>query len=301
MKMNRLEYEKCRKNMTEALNKMSETHAKYVLEHYLGYPLLEYKGRPDLQCEAESIGVEVTCCEEDRIYGWLIDIANGQIFPENAKSSKGRLFWKLLWMKENYIRHKGLYPKENWNWYSDAEKALLVQESKEIMSVKASAFAIPAKNPTELITTIIARAVDKKMNQLIMYKPFKRMELFIWLPSLSLDDSNQVPIIHKMLQENALGYDHFAMNMYFRAVHILIGSTKLQSAELLTFTEEDVRKTKVSLCDLAGEEVFEQNGVPISHSSQFLCDTLDEVNRQVDERIYKKLKDFYPDGAWDEF
>ena len=67
--MNRLEYDKRRKNMTEALNKMSETHAKYVLEHYLGYPLLEYKGRPDLQCEAESIGVKVTCCEEDRIYG----------------------------------------------------------------------------------------------------------------------------------------------------------------------------------------------------------------------------------------
>lgn len=32
MKMNRLEYEKCRMNMTEALNQMSEPHTKYVLE-----------------------------------------------------------------------------------------------------------------------------------------------------------------------------------------------------------------------------------------------------------------------------
>lgn len=33
--MNKLEYDKNRKNMTEALNKMSKTHAKYVLEHDL--------------------------------------------------------------------------------------------------------------------------------------------------------------------------------------------------------------------------------------------------------------------------
>ncbi|MGO5096639.1 hypothetical protein ACTQ34_12570 [Agathobaculum sp. LCP25S3_E8] len=38
--MNRLEYDKRRKNMTEALNKMSETHAKYVLEHYPGLPFV---------------------------------------------------------------------------------------------------------------------------------------------------------------------------------------------------------------------------------------------------------------------
>ncbi|WP_373166266.1 hypothetical protein [Agathobaculum sp. Marseille-P7918] len=90
--MNRMEDEKNRKNVTEALNQMSETHAKHVLEHYLGYPLLERKGHPALQCETEPIGVEVTCCEENRIYGWLIDIANEQIFPENAKESKEKLF-----------------------------------------------------------------------------------------------------------------------------------------------------------------------------------------------------------------
>ena len=133
-----------------------------------------------------------------------------------------------------------------------------------------------------------------------MYKPFERLELFIWLKSLSLDDNSDVSIIHKMLQENALGYDRFAINTCFSAVHILIGSTELQSTALFTFTYEDVRKTKVSPCDLAGEEVFEQNGVPISRGQQFLCDTLDEVNRQVDEKIYEVLKNNHPDSAWDE-
>ena len=166
--MNRLEYEKSRKNMTKALNQMSETHAKYVLEHYLGYPLLERKGHPDLQCETESIGVEVTCCEENRIYGWLVDIANEQIFPENAKASKERLFGKLMWRKQYYAyRNNGLYPKEGWDLYSDAEKVFFIQKAKKVMSVKASALVIPECNSTELITKIIARAVDKKWISLL--------------------------------------------------------------------------------------------------------------------------------------
>lgn len=294
--MNKLEYDKNRKNMTEALNKMSKTHAKYVLEHYLGYPLLEYKGRPDLQCEAESIGVEVTCCEEDRIYGWLIDIANGQIFPENVKKSEEKLFEKLLWKKRNYAcLEYYMPPRACWKTFSDAERGIYIQKVKKLMHIRASALVIPERNSTELITKILVQAVDEKMGNLPTYEQFKRMESFIWLPSLSLDDNNDVQSIHTMLQKHV-----FAKTPCFRAVHILISSNELQSMALFTFTAEDVQRIKVSSGDLAGDGVFEQNGMLVSRDPQFLCDTLKELDRQVDEKINEILNNNYPDSAWDE-
>ncbi|WP_373166265.1 hypothetical protein [Agathobaculum sp. Marseille-P7918] len=113
--------------------------------------------------------------------------------------------------------------------------------------------------------------------------------------NLSLGDSNDVQSIHKMLQEHV-----FAKTPCFRAVHILISSTELQSTALFTFTAEDVQRIKVSSGDLAGDEVFEQNGMLVSRDPQFLCDTLKELDRQVDEKIYEILNNNYPDGAWDE-
>lgn len=290
------EDKKVRMNTTKALNQMPEAHAKYILEHYLSYPSLEFKDRPDLQCETESIGVEITCCDANECSGWLRDIANGRVFTKKAEEAKEKLLKYLLRQKQNYILFYAKLPSEAyWETLSDVQKEPYIQEVKRIMLVKASVFAMSGSDSVELITKVLAQAVDKKMAKLAKYTQFDRMELFISLQPFTLDDGNDVPIIHEMLQEHV-----FAKTPCFGAIHILIGSIELQSIALFTFTDKDVRKIKVHPWRFSGKEVFEQNYVKDTRAPHLLCDTLVELDRQVDEKIYEALKKDYPASAWDE-
>ena len=293
--MSKLEDEIVREAAKKALKQMPEALAKYILESYLGYPTLELRDRPDLQCKAESIGVEVTCCDENKIFGWLRDIATGRLFTKKTKDSEAELFdymYKIKLLRIQFYVH--MPSKEQWKTLSDGYKKFYIQEAKNLMRARASSIMMSGSDSLKLIINIITDAVDGKMDKLPKYQQFDRMELFISVQLFALDDNSDVPLIHEMLQEHV-----FAKTPCFGAVHILIVSYESQSMALFTFTKEDVQKTKVSPCDV-GKKVFEQYGIPDPRDPQRVLDKLNELDRRVDERICKVLKRICPDSAWDE-
>lgn len=293
--MSKLEDEIVREAAKKALKQMPEALAKYILESYLGYPTLELRDRPDLQCKAESIGVDVTSCDENRIFGWLRDIATGYIFPDNAKKSEAKLFNYMYEKKLGRTRLYSYMPEKSmWERISDEHKEFCIQKVKKLMRVRASSIVLSGNSSQERLMSAVTQAVDKKMSKLPKYKQFDRMELFISLQPVALDDSEDVPLIREMLQEHV-----FAKTPCFGAVHILISSTEMQSMALFTFTKEDVQKTKVSPCDV-GKKVFEQYGIPNPRDPQRVLDKLNEFDRRVDEKLCEVLKEGYPNSAWDE-
>ena len=88
---------------------MPEAHAKYILEHDLQYPTLKQGDKPDLRNEFASIGVEVTVRDVDKWSGLLSDIANGKIFPEQAKAAEKELHKHFFALKKSRL-YKSLPP-----------------------------------------------------------------------------------------------------------------------------------------------------------------------------------------------
>lgn len=231
------------------MNQITETRAGYILESCLGYPPLERRDRPDLQCKTESIGVDVTCCNENKIFGWLRDIVNGYLFPDNARKSEIILFNYMYDRKQGRTQLYAYMPsKDVRKGISDGHKEFFIQKAKKLMRVRASNIVMSGSSSVERLTNAIVQTVDKKMSKLPKYKQFDRMELFISLQPFALDDSNDVPLIRELLQEHV-----FAKTPCFGAVHILIGSAETQSMALFTFAEKDVQKTRVPLY-MAGEK-----------------------------------------------
>lgn len=293
--MSRLQDEIIREAAQKGLRKLTETRAGYVLESCLGYPPLERRNCPDLQCKIESIGVDVTSCDENKIFSWLRDIAAGHIFPDNAKKSEARLFNYMCKKKLGRTQLYAFMPQNGfWETISDEQKEFCIQKAKKLIRVRASSIVMCGNNSQERLMSAIAQTVDKKMRKLPKYKQFDRMELFISLQPFALEDSSDVPLIHELLQEHV-----FAKTPCFGAVHILIGSAETQSMILFTFTENDVQKTKVSFL-IAGKKAFKQYNAQDPRDPQRVLDKLNELDRRVDEKICGVLRENYPDSAWDE-
>lgn len=293
--MSKLEDEIVRDAAKKALRQIPEALAKCILESYLNYPPLECRDRPDLQCKTESIGVEVTCCDENKFFGWLKNIATGRLFTTKSKDSEAELFdymYKIKLLRIQLYVH--MPSKEQWETLSDGYKKFYIQEAKNLMRVRASSIMMSGGDSQKRLMSAITDAVDGKMDKLPKYQQFDRMELFISLQPVALEDSRDVPLIRKMLQEHV-----FAKTPCFGAVHILIGSAETQSMALFTFTEKDVQKTRVSLL-MTGKKLFKQYDIPDPRDPQRVLDKFNELDRRVDERICGVLKESYPDSAWDE-
>lgn len=126
---------------------------------------------------------------------------------------------------------------------------------------------------------------------------FDRVELFIWLQPCILDDGNDIPIIHEMLQEHV-----FDKEPCFYAVHIMTGSYELEHQAVFTFYRDGVRRTKVSSHGFTGKEAFDRNGVEDPRDPQHLYEILSQLDEQVDEKLYEYLNKEYPleDTTWEE-
>lgn len=195
---------------------MTEDHAKYVLEHDLifqrnpYYPKLDSGECPDLQNETKPVSVEATCCDTNKFDGWLRDIATGATFPDKEEKAKKRIFNYIYKMRRERLRAK-LPSKECWDTYQDAVKAYFKTEVSSVMMAKASSFALSRDASFELSKKLIVQAVDKKMSKLSDYAKFDRMELFICLKSLILNDSKDVLILYEILQEHVFDENRVIM------------------------------------------------------------------------------------------
>lgn len=162
MKVTNKEMKKFLNDVKDSLHQMPEAHAKYILEQYLGHPALKFGESPDLRCETESIGVEVTCRNENEFTGWLRDIANGKVFTGKADEAKKNLLDYFIRVKQGYLyRYTGLLSESCWNTLSNWEKEYWTSQIRDVMCVEASFFAMSGSDSVKFIKNALAKAVEK--------------------------------------------------------------------------------------------------------------------------------------------
>lgn len=135
------------------------------------------------------------------------------------------------------------------------------------------------------------------MSKLPSYEQLDRMELFVFLQPFILDDDNDIPIIHEMLQKHV-----FDKKPCYDAVHIMIGSRKVENQAVFTFYRDNVKCTEVPPYGFTGKEVFEQNNVEDPRDPHHLCEILCQLDEQVDKKLFEYLNKEYPleNTTWEE-
>lgn len=252
------------------------------------------KNKPDLQNEAASIGVEVTVCNVGKLNGFLTDLANGKVFSEQAQIAEKELLEYLFDLKKSYL-DKILPPN------SLAFPMLTEITLTEMLKINASTLAIARMGRLDVLEAALEKTLEEKMKKVSQYKLFKRMELFIFMPLLTINEGDEtcnfISRIREMLNKRV-----FSQWLSFDTVHITFHSIEFHSQALFTFSRDSDSVAQISPWEPMDKEVFAKYNVPDSRDMQYVCKVLEQCNWKVNERLCAYLNKVYPldDGTWEQ-